>query len=170
MRRSDDRIEPVRKSRTVPLAQEQAFELFTERIDTWWPLETHSIALERVTAVRFEGWIGGRVVELTSDGEEHSWADVIAWDPPHRFVLAWHPSPTPDAASILEIRFAPSPSGGTDITLDHSGWEEFGRDVGTATRNGYESGWDVVLAPFEELGSGSWRNVRSEPDERSTTG
>ncbi len=148
MRLSAKPIQTVRKSRTVPLDQESAFELFTQRIDTWWPLSTHSIAQDKATGIRFEGRIGGRVVELTEDETEYSWADVIAWDPPHRFVMAWHPRSEPVAASIVEVRFT-TVDAGTTIDLEHRGWEEFGIDEGQTSRNGYDSGWDQVLARFE---------------------
>lgn len=141
-------IAPVTKSRTVALEVEQAFDLFTARIGEWWPVATHSINAAPDLAVRFEGRVGGRVVEIAADGSEYSWADVLAWNPPHRFVLSWHPNREPEAASTLEVRFAPAPAGGTEVTLEHRGWEEFG-DTGPELRDNYDSGWDVVLAPFE---------------------
>ena len=150
MRLASASIEPIRKTRTVALEVERAFELFTTDIGTWWPLRSHSIAEANACGVRFEGRVGGRVVELTQDGDEHEWADVIAWDPPHRFVLAWHPNPEPTAASVLEVRFE-SVDGGTRLNLEHRGWEEFGDDAGRELRAGYDPGWDAVLTPFEEL-------------------
>ena len=144
MRRSESPIEPVRKSCEVALAPEAAFELFTTRMGEWWPLGSHSIAQVDATGVRFEGRVGGRVVELTRDGAEQSWADVIAWDPPHRFVLAWHPNLEPTAASTLEVRFVAA-GDGTRLDLEHRGWEEFGADEGRQLRDGYDPGWDHVL-------------------------
>lgn len=149
MRLSPTAIEPVTKTRPVPLAPDAAFELFTRRISEWWPLATHSISEDTTATVRFEGRVGGRVVEVTPDGAECSWADVLAWDPPHRFVLAWHPNPEPEAASILEVRFQPDGDGAL-VTLVHRGWEEFGADQGAELRGGYDQGWELVLAPFEE--------------------
>ena len=153
MRLSDDSIEPVRKTRTVPLDPVEAFDLFTTRMGAWWPLASHSIAEHNATGIRFEERIGGRVIELTEDGTGHSWADVIAWDPPHRSVVAWHPSVQPDAATILEVRFNPGPDGGTRLELEHRGWEEFGDERGNAARTGYQSGWSIVLEPFETASS-----------------
>ena len=153
MKLSDHPIEPIRKTRTVPLDPVEAFDLFTTRMGTWWPLASHSIAEHNANGVRFEERIGGRIVELTEDGTEHSWADVIAWDPPHRFVVAWHPSVEPDAATILEVRFSPAPDGGTQLELEHRGWEELGAEQGSAVRAGYQSGWSVVLEPFEKASS-----------------
>ena len=48
-------IEPIRASVTVDCAQERAFRVFTDRMDTWWPLEVHSIAVDdRDGAVKAE--------------------------------------------------------------------------------------------------------------------
>lgn len=153
MRMSDHPIEPVRKTRTIPLDPAEAFDLFTTRMGTWWPLAAFSIAERHATGVRFEPRVGGRVMELTEDGTEYSWADVIAWDPPHRFVLAWHPSVDPEVATILEVRFGLAPGGGTQVDLEHRCWEEFGDELGNEVRAGYQSGWDVVLDPFEKASS-----------------
>ncbi len=149
-------IEPVVKIRDLPIPVEEAFRLFTERLDTWWPMSTHSIGASESAAdpvaVRFEGRIGGRVVEILSDGRECSWADVIAWNPPERFVVAWHPNLDPTAASTLEVRFTPNGSGST-LYLEHRGWEEFG-DLGIELRGQYDPGWDLVLGGYESAAAG----------------
>src|SRR5262249_8708128 len=45
----------VRKSVTVEAAPEWAFEVFTERMADWWPLDTHHIAEKPAVDARFEG-------------------------------------------------------------------------------------------------------------------
>jgi DNA-binding transcriptional ArsR family regulator/uncharacterized protein YndB with AHSA1/START domain len=145
-------IQPVIKVRTVPLPPQEAFRLFTELADTWWPLETHSIGAyedQIPVALRFEGYVGGRVIEVAADGAECSWADVLAWQPPYRFALSWHPNREPKAASTLEVRFT-AVAEGTEVYLEHRGWEEFG-DEGQELRDGYDTGWDIVLSPFEAV-------------------
>lgn len=148
MRLSSTPITPVIKTRTVALPPQKAFELFTRRMGEWWPVTTHSIAGERVAELRFEEHVGGRLIEVAEDGTEHSWAEVLAWNPPHRFVLSWHPTVEPTAASTLEVRFAPATDGGTELHVEHRGWEEFG-PAGKKLRSEYEPGWDFVLQPFE---------------------
>lgn len=148
MRLTDEAIEPVHKERVVHLPVDRAFELFTERMGTWWPLTSHSIARADAVTVRFEGWVGGGVIEVASDGTEWSWADVLAWDPPHRFAVAWHPSAAPEAASILDVRFEPD-GDGTRVVLEHRGWEEFGAAEGARLRAQYDPGWDAVLTRYE---------------------
>lgn len=149
MRRTDSPIEPVRKERRLAIGPEAAFELFTHGMATWWPLESHSIAGHEAVGIRFEGHVGGRVMEITADGTEHGWADVLAWDPPERVVLAWHPTVDPVAASVLDARFRPAGGGGCSLQLEHREWEEFGDEAGWELRERYQPGWDVVLAPYE---------------------
>ncbi|HEX6255519.1 MAG TPA: metalloregulator ArsR/SmtB family transcription factor [Euzebyales bacterium] len=146
-------IAPVTKTRTVPLDITRAFDLFTHRIAAWWPTGTHSISADtgdgdagRIVDIRFDGRVGGRVTEVLADGTEHSWADVLAWDPPNRVVLSWHPNPSPVAASRLEVRFS-AVDGGTRVDLRHDGWEELG-DVAADRRAGYDTGWEPVLDRF----------------------
>jgi hypothetical protein len=149
MRLSATTIEPLHKQRRVPLDPARTFELFTDSMATWWPLATHSCGGDEAVDIRFEGRIGGRVVEITTDGTEYDWADVIAWDPPHRFALAWHPNPEPIAATIIDVRFTGLDDGGTQIDLVHSGWEELGDELGRTTREGYDTGWDDVIGEFD---------------------
>lgn len=140
-------VAPVIKTRTVPLAPAAAFDLFTRRMGQWWPTASHSIAGDRVTGVVFEEEVGGRVREVTDDGEWHAWAEVTAWDPPRRFTLSWHPSLDPVASTDLEVTFTATDTG-TEVRLVHRGWERFG-DQAAALRDDYEGGWDHVLGPYE---------------------
>jgi uncharacterized protein YndB with AHSA1/START domain len=141
-------IEPVRKVRRVPIPPGRAFVLFTSEMERRWPLATHSISGEEATGIRFEGHVGGRVVELTAAGDEYGWGEVLAWDPPHRFVISWHPRIDPVASSVLEVEFV-AVDEGTELRLEHRGWEEFGDREGTELRGQYDPGWDAVLAPYE---------------------
>ena len=146
---TSNRIHPVVKTRVVSIDPDRAFNLFTERAGEWWPLTTHSIAGEDAVGIRFETGVGGVVVELTAEGGEHVWAEVTEWDPPHRFVLNWHPQINPTAASTLEVTFSPVDDG-TRVTLEHYGWERFGSEADDL-RESYEGGWDIVLAGLEKF-------------------
>jgi hypothetical protein len=67
---------------------------------------------------------------------------------PHRFVASWQ-LPNPEEATTLEVRFR-SVETGTEIVLEHSGWERLGAP-GTERRGNYVPGWDFVLGHFETL-------------------
>lgn len=144
-------IEPVRKSVAVPLPVDRAFTLFTERIGQWWPLGKFSISERRAVDCAFEPCVGGLLFERRDDGECFPWGTVLVWEPPHRFVVTWHPGRDAATAQELEVRFI----GGSDITrveLEHRGWEALGSDA-HETRGGYENGWDTVLGLLLEAAS-----------------
>ena len=149
--------EPIMRSVTVDCSVEHAFATFTERIDVWWPLATHSIeAYESGTApqtVVFQGGAGGQLYERTSAGEELKWADVVAFDPPHRFVLAWNPSRERDRPTTeVEVTFT-AEDGKTRVELQHRGWERL-RDRAQESRESYGSGWDDVMRAFADEAAG----------------
>jgi uncharacterized protein YndB with AHSA1/START domain len=132
----------VRKSLTVAAPVDRAFEVFTERIGTWWPFDTHSIGKQRTRGAVFEGREGGTVYELIDGDETATWATVLAWEPPTRVLLSWHVNPHVPATQ-LEVRFAPD-GDGTRVVLEHRGWELLG-DKAEEGRGSYDEGWDFVL-------------------------
>lgn len=133
----------LHKSVAVSVPVEKAFQVYTEGMATWWPIETHSVAQERDATAVFEGRVGGRIFEREADGKEHLWGTVLEWDPPHRFVHTWHPGRSEGTAQRIEMRFV-SEGEGTRIELDHRGWESLAAEAATTFEN-YDSGWDFVL-------------------------
>lgn len=124
-----------------PLAE--AFEVFTARIGSWWPLHAYSISLARAASCAIEPRVGGEVYEVRDDGERCPWGRVLAWEPPRRFVMTWHPGHDPATAQELEIRFS-AEAGGTRVELEHRGWQALGGAAREA-RESYEGGWEAVL-------------------------
>jgi hypothetical protein len=146
-------IEPIRRSVTVRLEPERAFDLFTAEIDTWWPVETHSRAASefegegvKVERVEFERRAGGRVLEHLSNGHVLPWAEILVWERPARFVLAWKPHPRPQPPTEVEVRFVPA-DGGTRVELEHRGWERLDVDIAPVYRS-YDDGWVATLERF----------------------
>lgn len=149
-------IEPVRQSVVVRRPLAETFVLFTDELDSWWPLHTHSIAADtfegRVTveSITFEKHVGGRVLERMSDGTEAPWGRILAWDPPNLFVMSWKPNMIGDAPSTeVEVRFTSVGDGSTRIDLEHRGWELLGPDA--AKQQGYNDGWRALFELFQEV-------------------
>jgi len=148
--------EPVRKSVTVKAGPERAFRVFTEGIDTWWP-RSHHIGKSPMTKAIIEGRAGGRCYSEQADGTECDWGEILVWDPPHRFVMAWKITPAwgyePDLAksSEVEVRFMPEPDGSTRVVLEHRFFER-GGEGWEAMRNavGSQGGWGGLLELFAE--------------------
>ena len=146
----------IRRSVTVDCSVEHAFATFTERIHEWWPLGTHSIDQDETGSppetLIFQGGAGGQLYERTSKGEELKWADVLAYEPPRRFVLAWNPSREQERPRTeIEVTFTDE-NGKTRVDLEHRGWERLGAEAAEA-RQSYAEGWKGVLAEYAERAS-----------------
>jgi len=146
-------IEPVRRSVEVGCSVAEAFHLFTDEIDTWWPLATHSVGEADAEACYFEGREGGRIYETHRDGSVHLWGTVTAWEPPARVVFTWHPGRDASTAQEVELRFSDR-DGRTRVELEHRGWEVLG-DRAAPTRDAYETGWVGVLDRFVAVSEGT---------------
>ena len=146
-------VEPITRSVTVRRDVEQAFRIFTEEIGTWWPVGAYSRAASdfegedvKVERLEFQTRAGGQVLEHLSNGRTLPWADVLAWDPPRRFVLAWHPTFSERPPTEVEVRFTPG-GDGTLVELEHRGWERLGPEV-DSLKSGYAAGWITTLERF----------------------
>jgi uncharacterized protein YndB with AHSA1/START domain len=135
-------IDAIQKSVTVQATLERAFQTFTDEISSWWPTATHSYGGDETETAVFEGKEGGRLYERQRDGTEADWGEVVAWEPPHRFVLEWKICP-----SEVEVRFSYESEGVTRVDLEHRGWERAGENAETLREN-YAGGWDVVLGKY----------------------
>jgi hypothetical protein len=144
----------VRKSIIVKAGVERAFRVFTEGMDTWWP-RTHHIGATPMKKSVLECRSGGRCYSEHADGTECDWGQVLEWDPPRRFLMAWQVSPMwsfePDLAksSEVEVRFTRQPDGSTRVDLEHrylerhgSGWEQLRSQIDS------QGGWGGMLQMF----------------------
>ena len=148
-------LEPVIKEVWVPEAPEDAFRRFTDGIQGWWPLTSHSVSMAECQAVRFRENRQRRakgaqpvrtLVEEDLEGREHLWGTVYNWEPPHGVVLSWHPGRGPDEAQEIEVTFQAA-RGGTTVRLTHRQWEALGERA-EQVRSRYDAGWLDVLELF----------------------
>jgi uncharacterized protein YndB with AHSA1/START domain len=143
----------VQRSITVEAPQARAFEVFTEGLASWWPLDGYSIGKERPVTAVLEPGVGGRWYERAADGSECDWGRVLAWDPPERVVLAWQISadwrPDPTAASEVEVSFHAEGEGKTRVELAHRGLETYGNQAQDMREQlGSPHGWDALLERY----------------------
>jgi len=136
-------LEAVRKSVIVPRTPAEAFEIFTARLGSWWPLQRFSIHQAEAAGARIEPRVGGRVYEIATDGREAPWGTVLVWDPPRGFAMTWHPGSDPARATEVELRFLPE-GDGTRVELEHRNWHRLGAEA-AERRQGYDGGWAFVF-------------------------
>ncbi|PYO75873.1 MAG: ATPase [Gemmatimonadetes bacterium] len=147
-------LQAVRKSVTVSASPDEAFEIFTEDFDSWWP-HTHHIGKAPMTKAIIEGRRGGRCYTEHEDGSEADWGTILAWEPPRGVLIAWQIAanwqfePDLKKSSEVEIRFTPVENGKTRVDLEHRGFERM--TAGAAemrTGVGGEGGWGGLLQLF----------------------
>jgi uncharacterized protein YndB with AHSA1/START domain len=145
----------VRKSVIVSVSQQHAFDVFTQGFDGWWP-RSHHIGKSPMKQAIIEAREGGRCYTTQEDGTECDWGQVLTWDPPHRFVMAWQITHEwgyqPDLArsSEVEIAFTPLPDGGTRVDLEHRHFERMGPEGDTMRVGvGGPGGWPTLLDQFK---------------------
>jgi uncharacterized protein YndB with AHSA1/START domain len=146
---------PVRKSITIKADAARAFEVFTGRIERWWP-RSHSIASTPRKELVLEPKVGGRWFEIGEDGSQCEWGKVLAWEPPARVLLAWQINGDwkydPELITEVEVTFTPLDDGTTRVDLEHRNIERFGDKI-EPMRAAMDSpdGWSGILKLYAEL-------------------
>ncbi len=136
-------VPAIRREILVDANPATAFEIFTEGIGRWWPLEKLSLHGQDSTVA----FTDGQIVESSPDGERVVWGTVTRWDPPGAVAFTWHPGYCADRASHVEVTFAAA-AAQTLVRLEHTGWEAFA-DPGAA-REEYDHGWPIVLDAYRD--------------------
>lgn len=140
----------IQKSVTVNTTPERAFALFTQKIGAWWT-KGETIGRGPHKDIVIEPKVGGRWYEIDSSDQMLQWGDVLAWEPPHRLLLAWRLNAQlaydPNFETEVEITFKDTGTGTTEVRLEHRNFERFGQDAENI-RAMLDSGW---LRQLEQL-------------------
>jgi uncharacterized protein YndB with AHSA1/START domain len=125
---------------------EHAFDVWTQRSSSWWPV-SHTVTAEPGVQVVFEARSGGRIFERTPAGREVEWGEITAWEPPRRLCYLWYIRADRADATEVEIRFNDSGEARTRVEIEHRGWERLG-SRGPGWRDANWSGWSGVLPEY----------------------
>ena len=144
------RRSPVRQSVVVRAPQRRTFDTFVRTIAAWWPVQPFSAGKDQVRAVTVERRRGGRVYETWADGTEVTWGELLAWEPPERFVMTWTMTPAPTEVELTFTALGPRL---TRVAVTHRGWEalsdeQLGADCalpGGYAGGAYATGWALIL-------------------------
>ena len=93
-------VPPVRREILVDADPATAFDVFTERIGHWWPLDELSVYGTGGTV----GFADGRLVERSEAGEATVWGTVTRWEPAAALAFTWHPGGPPgEGMTVLRL-------------------------------------------------------------------
>ena len=137
---------PLQITFEVKCGVPHAFDTWTTRIGTWWPMD-HTVTGGRDVNVVMEAGVGGRIFERTVEGIEHEWGEVTVWEPSTRLGYLWHLGTDRSQATEVEIRFVNLGPRLTRIEVEHRGWERLG-EVADTWRDRNRIGWDTLLPHF----------------------
>ena len=142
----DDPVDDETLAAVLRCPPDQAFEVWTKDIASWWPA-SHTVSGQAGVTVVFEPRVGGRIYERTSTGDEHDWGEVTLWEPPRRLGYLWHIRRDRADATDVVITFDDDGAGGTVVRIEHTGWERLGAD-GQRWRDANAGGWSGLLPHF----------------------
>ena len=144
----------VKKSIVVNATPQEAFDVFTSGMDSWWP-KSHGIGSTPIKQSIIEPFVGGRWYSICEDGSQAVVGHVRAWQPGALFVVSWEinaewkPDARAEFASEVEVRFV-ADAAGTRVDLEHRNFERMGAHAGEIMRNGVDQGWPGLLALFAD--------------------
>lgn len=145
-------IAPITQTVSVKLPPDRAFALFATRMGDWWS-KGKTIGTNPHRAIVLEPQPGGRWYEEDESGTQCDWGKVIAWEPPHRLLLAWQldASFSHDPACETEVLVTFEPEGtGTRVTLEHRNLERFGPSAERVAAQ-LSGGWPTRLQDFVDF-------------------
>lgn len=143
---------PIRRSITVDVPLQRAFDVFTASFGKWWP-HSHSIGSAPLKTAIVEPRAGGRWYEIGEDGSECEWGEVLAFEPPARLLLAWRIGADwkfdPNLLTEVEISFTALSQTRTRVDLEHRKLENLGEGL-AAAKGAFDSdgGWSGILALY----------------------
>ena len=146
-----------------------AFEVFTNEIDAWWKTGPRfRVNADRKSAMRFEGGVGGRLLEVYDDASDDAFEHgrILVWEPADRLVFQMGGRDfQPGESTEVEVRFETAEQG-TRVTVEHRGWDRFpkGHRVrhgleGSAFRNLMGVWWGDLLVSLRQEADRSERDA-----------
>lgn len=154
-------LDPIHVTVVVERPPTEAFELFTDRVGTWWPLADFSVGGQDAASASIDGGTG-EVFERDADGNKTEWGRVLTWEPPVRLAVSWHPGLDPETPTDWDATFEPEGEGATRLSLVHSGWERLADDPEGA-RERHRAGWARILDAYTDAARAESARAQGAP-------
>ncbi|SRR5579883_69450 len=139
----------IKKEILVNASQENAFRVFTQKMDLWWP-RSHHVGKTAMVKMVLEAKIKGRWYSLHQDNEECEIGYVQNYEPNSRLLLIWQLNGEFKQDSSLhtevEINFIAKGSNQTLVQFAHRNIETLGKAV-----EGMDQGWGLILDLFSRV-------------------
>jgi hypothetical protein len=144
-RHDDEVVTPITEHYELLCDPEHAFDVYVNRIAEWWtPHYTHHP--ETFNGITIEPYVGGRVVERHSTGENHEWGRVVEWIPARHVAYTSNLAQGDGDPSTITADFIPGPDGGTSFDFAQGGWNASNE----ADREKFTE-WRIILDRYAQL-------------------
>lgn len=140
----------IKKELMVQASQETAFEVFTKKMDLWWP-RTHHIGSAEMTEMVVEPYVNGRWYTKHTDGTEANIGYVLTYQPYDLFVLAWQINGDfkcdPDLITEVVAEFIPEGPKTTRVKFEHKDLHKLGNGKAVESMN---EGWGTIMELYKK--------------------
>lgn len=149
-------LNTINKEVLVQASQETAFDVFTKKIDQWWP-KTHHVGKCPMVESVLERKPGGRWYSRHEDGSEVTIGKVLTWDPYGLLILAWQIDGNfqydPQLETEVVVSFIAEDNRTTRVTMEH-------RDIqklmgGAKVIENMDEGWGMIMGLYREVANAS---------------
>lgn len=131
---------PLFKEVRVACSPEHAFDVFTARIDLWWPAGHRP---RGATSMHLEPRAGGAFYAMRETGERVDLGTVVEVTRPERLTYTWIPGGS-GGETLVEVAFVAEPDG-TVVRIAHREAESGLGEQWTERVKIFEKSWDDVL-------------------------
>jgi uncharacterized protein YndB with AHSA1/START domain len=133
----------IKKELLVEASQETCFEVFSRKMDLWWP-RSHHVGKSPMVRMVLEPKAGGRWYSTHQDGEECGIGYVQDFEPHSRLVLVWQLNGEfkldPQLHTEVEVQFIVQVPHRTLVKFEHRGVAQLGKAV-----EGMDRGWGMIM-------------------------
>ncbi|MGN6637446.1 MAG: SRPBCC family protein [Mucilaginibacter sp.] len=145
-------IANIRKEVVVEASQQVAFDVFTQKMDLWWPKTHHIGKTPMVESVLAHG-VKGRWYSKHEDGSKVNVGHVLAWDPYGRLILAWQINGEyqyqPDLITEVEVNFIPEGPKTTRVKFEHRNLDRLAG--GSKAIAEMDEGWRYIMNLYKRV-------------------
>lgn len=144
-------IPDIVKELEVQASQETCFQVFTEKIDLWWPRDYH-VGKTAPTEFILEPGPDGRWYSRHEDGSEITIGHVLTWKPYDLLILNWQLGGDfqfhPEILTQVELQFIPLTKGSTLVKFAHRNLNRLsGGDKNILDMN---TGWGYIMSLYKQ--------------------
>ena len=143
----------------VKATPQEAFDVFTQEIASWWrPNGLFQLSPRGDGVLRFERGEGGRLVTDLPNGKTFEIGRITVWAPGERLAFSWRQATfAADQVTHVEVRFE-AVGDETRVTVEHRGWDAIPQEH--AARHGFPlqvfqmrqaEHWRALLAGVAEV-------------------